>query len=316
MRFFLLIKIIFSLLLFTFVVLKLDRHVISHIFNTTNGIKALVLGVSMLLLQVLISGFRLSMVLKLYDIQLDFLTSIRSCFVGNFFSQTMISFLGGDAVRIWYLKRRSIITKTVVSAIFLDRVIGFIALIFLFLLLFPSLMSINMLSSMRYGVMLLLAGSVSAVAIFFLLALLSRWPKELIFQKTLDIFIELCSSARHLFFSFRNSAVIFLLSLGIQLLNIIIIYHIFQCYNVELSFYWCSVLAVPALLISMLPISIAGWGVRETAMVMGFSLVGIPADKILSVSIIFGLALFFAGLPGLFIFLFERKQPRAHVSEP
>ncbi len=54
----------------------------------------------------------------------------------------------------------------------------------------------------------------------------------------------------------------------------------------------------PALLVTTLPISIAGWGVREGAMVAAFSLVGVPVEGALVLSILFGLLILLISLPG------------------
>ena len=60
----------------------------------------------------------------------------------------------------------------------------------------------------------------------------------------------------------------------------------------------CIVLFPPALLVTTLPISIAGWGVRELAMVAVFALVGVPADGASVLSILFGLLDALISLPG------------------
>jgi hypothetical protein len=63
-------------------------------------------------------------------------------------------------------------------------------------------------------------------------------------------------------------------------------------------------------LLSMLPISFAGWGLREGAMVVAFRLAGVPADAALGASILFGLCLFAASLPGLAAWLnLPRRAP-------
>lgn len=48
----------------------------------------------------------------------------------------------------------------------------------------------------------------------------------------------------------------------------------------------------------MIPISIAGWGVREGAMVVGLGLVGVSSSTALSVSLLFGGVLVVVGLLG------------------
>ncbi|MBE9556580.1 MAG: flippase-like domain-containing protein, partial [Proteobacteria bacterium] len=60
-----------------------------------------------------------------------------------------------------------------------------------------------------------------------------------------------------------------------------------------------SLVLVPAvILLSTVPVSIGGWGLREGLMVVALGLAGVPADAALSVSILFGLAMIVAGLPG------------------
>lgn len=45
-------------------------------------------------------------------------------------------------------------------------------------------------------------------------------------------------------------------------------------------------------------VSNGGWGLREGLMVVALGLAGVPPDAALSVSILFGLAMIVAGLPG------------------
>src|SRR5258708_5775448 len=75
---------------------------------------------------------------------------------------------------------------------------------------------------------------------------------------------------------------------------------------------WCAVLAAaapfgftpsllmipPIMLISTIPISIAGWGVRETALILAFGYAGLPASDALIVSILFGTVMFAFGVAG------------------
>jgi hypothetical protein len=63
------------------------------------------------------------------------------------------------------------------------------------------------------------------------------------------------------------------------------------------------VLVPPVILIMTLPISIAGWGVRETAMVTAFGFVGIDGDSAIVLSIIFGIVTMVTALPGGLVFL-------------
>jgi Lysylphosphatidylglycerol synthase TM region len=45
---------------------------------------------------------------------------------------------------------------------------------------------------------------------------------------------------------------------------------------------WSLVLVPPVILVMTVPVSIAGWGVRETAMVVAFGFVGVSGDSALA----------------------------------
>jgi glycosyltransferase 2 family protein len=77
--------------------------------------------------------------------------------------------------------------------------------------------------------------------------------------------------------------------------------------NIHVSAFDCMVLIPPVTLIMILPVSIAGWGVRETAMVTAFGYVGVPGDSALALSILFGLVSLAASLPGGLCFLAARE---------
>ena len=84
-----------------------------------------------------------------------------------------------------------------------------------------------------------------------------------------------------------------------HLLNVAAIAAIAYSIGVHASLLALTGAALPALLLSMLPISLAGWGVREAAMVTGMGLLGVPAGLALTTSVAFGISMIIASLPGL-----------------
>jgi hypothetical protein len=63
----------------------------------------------------------------------------------------------------------------------------------------------------------------------------------------------------------------------------------------------------PVILLTLLPLSFAGWGIREGAMIGIFALIGAPEAPVLALSIIYGLTLIAASLPGLWFFAHDRQ---------
>jgi hypothetical protein len=64
----------------------------------------------------------------------------------------------------------------------------------------------------------------------------------------------------------------------------------------------------PALVLTVIPISIAGWGVREGALVGLFSLIGADRTVVLMMSVMYGILLILVSLPGLVVFLRGRRR--------
>jgi len=71
----------------------------------------------------------------------------------------------------------------------------------------------------------------------------------------------------------------------------------------------------PVVLITSLPISIGGWGVRETAMIAVFGLVGVPSSAALVLSVQLGLLTMVVSTPGLLLrFMLKPKDGAAATS--
>ena len=78
----------------------------------------------------------------------------------------------------------------------------------------------------------------------------------------------------------------------------------------ELSLKWTGVVIVMPLvtLIMVIPISIAGWGIREGAMVVGLGYLGVIPESALALSVLYGLLLLTIALPGGLIWLVRDSQ--------
>ena len=71
----------------------------------------------------------------------------------------------------------------------------------------------------------------------------------------------------------------------------------------QLSVTDAGILIPPVVLLTAVPISISGWGVREGAMVACLGLAGVPSEQALSVSLLLGAISVIIGLVGGAIWL-------------
>src|SRR5205085_9680718 len=77
----------------------------------------------------------------------------------------------------------------------------------------------------------------------------------------------------------------------------------------------------PIMLITMMPISIAGWGVREATMMVAFGYAGLAQTDGTVVSILFGAVYFIAGGLGGLVWIFSAEKTAAptqfvHLDNP
>ena len=69
-----------------------------------------------------------------------------------------------------------------------------------------------------------------------------------------------------------------------------------------------------ALLIAMVPISLAGWGVREVVFIQAFSLAGVAPSHALALSLLYGFVGLVTGLFGGAVWLAEQKTARQPIA--
>ncbi len=99
----------------------------------------------------------------------------------------------------------------------------------------------------------------------------------------------------------------FALATVTHFMNVFIFFLIGRDLAMGLSIGHWFLIVPPALLISMLPISAGGWGIREASFVIGLASFGIRPEEAIIPPIIFGLGVLAVTLPGGVIWLANRK---------
>ena len=94
-----------------------------------------------------------------------------------------------------------------------------------------------------------------------------------------------------------------LLSLLIHLMTAAVAWSAARAVAAQLSYLDALLLVLPVMLIVTIPISIAGWGVRESALVLAFFYAGLPESDGLLVSVLMGGAMFAVGIIGGLVWL-------------
>jgi uncharacterized protein (TIRG00374 family) len=226
--------------------------------------------------------------------------------IGWFFNQTLPSTIGGDAVRI-FLAWRTGITKTgAIHGIVLDRLMGlFVVLALATLFLPPLLAGLGADFQKWFLVAFIIAGYAGYIVLF---AMTGMFGERLDNFRLARLARALSRDARATLLSWSPGGIILVISVVLQTVQIASVYVIAVALGLDVSFA-AIMIALPAvLLVSSLPISLAGWGVREQSMVLTLGAVGVAATDALAISVLLGLSWIVIGLPGALVWLGYRRQ--------
>jgi uncharacterized membrane protein YbhN (UPF0104 family) len=267
---------------------------------------AVMAALGILMVQLVLSSFRLKELLRQLGRDCGLPSLLDICWIGSFFSQTLISFVGGDAMRVWRMVRFKIPVALATQAVLLDRLAGFGGIVVVLLATIPFLVPLLQSLEMEIG-LLLIAGGV--LGFLFSVLALRRLPEQFTRYRIVAVLADFVARGIYIARSGRGAAIVVGLSVLIQFANVLVLYILARGLSINLGFGMFLIFMPTVLFLSMLPISIAGWGVREGAMVGALAVVGVPAHQSLALSICFGLALVFISLPGGLIWFLSRRQP-------
>lgn len=266
----------------------------------------IVLGLVPFAVQLVFGAERWRIVCSRLAVSLRFTVALQIVFIGTFFNQTLPSAVGGDAMRIWLLVRDRVALGKAVSTVLCDRVLALVVLLALSAATLPLFYRQVADPHARYGVTIVLALGLTGFAVFLLLGpQLAAWLRLWKISRPLG---ELADDFHHLFTAPSVAIVLATWSLTIHLLTVMAVWLIAELLGIGVSLFDCLIVVPPVVLITMLPVSIAGWGLREGAMVVGFGLVGVGSSDALAISICYGLAAVLVSLPGGLLWLWNRQS--------
>jgi glycosyltransferase 2 family protein len=248
-----------------------------------------------------VSAYRWQMIMQNLGFGQGFAFYWHSYFKGAFFNQGLPTSIGGDAVRMLDVAKQGFRKRDALYGVMVDRIIGLGALMSLTLLAY--LLSPDLLPKQvhRPILMIISLGAVGFFGIFLIkyFTWLNRFPK-------LEI-ISIIAQRLHLALSSQRVLLV-VASLLIPFLALLGFFATGWALGLEYSLMIYFALVPPALVLTVIPISVAGWGVREGALVGLFSLIGADKTAVLMMSLLYGLTLIVVSLPGLVTYLKGRHH--------
>lgn len=283
------------------------QQALMQLGNLTQGWMFLIVGA--FYAQLAIAAMRFREFLQVYGVGYGFAQSVDATLIGYFFSQTFISFVGGDAMRVARTSRSGVPIKIVAKAVILDRTSGFASQVALMLLVLPFALPRITDPAMRYSLVLLVGGALAG-GLAVLVA--TRLPGAIRKFRIFDIIADVAGRVLRRITTRRGLTAFFGYSLLIALCNSLLYFFIASALGSNLPLVDCLVLLPPVFFMSMLPISVSGWGIREGTTIVALGIAGVPAPEALAISVAYGVSLILISLPGGVLWLFfARKRPVA-----
>ena len=293
----LLLKLLISILLIWYLLRKVDLADVWDKMLSADPL-LLILSALVILAQFVICSFRWGAIIRAIAIPVWFLGTLKIVFIGAFFNQLLPSSVGGDAVRIYKIRSMGLSTARAINSVFLERAIVVAVLVLLVLAIQPFFLP--QIDQEARGLVLLSLGLVTVAMVVGLVALifLDQLPTTMHRWRLISWLVLLGADARSVLLNAHSA----LPALGwtvVGHVNITLaVYFLALSLDLNVTMIDCLALFLPVSLIAIIPISIAGWGIRENAMVVAFGMIGVSDMGATALSLIFGIMIVVTSIPG------------------
>jgi uncharacterized protein (TIRG00374 family) len=232
---------------------------------------------------------------------LAFNSALQITFIGTFFNQVLPSTVGGLGARIWLFARKGAGWAKATYSVLVDRVVGLVVLALIVIACLPYTFTLIADSIARAVLLVIGFGTVAGAALVLVIGLqfrqfFNRWTFTRHLSSALNIVAAVGKSP-------RSATIVLACSVAIHLLTVAAAWCCVKAVAAPVSFAQVLFLIPPVILISSMPLSIAGWGVRESSTIMAFAYAGLSQSDGLIVSILFGMASFVVGVVGGIIWI-------------
>lgn len=217
--------------------------------------------------------------------------------IGSFFNNVLPGVIGGDAFRIYYLYKDTDRPHLSIGSVFGDRYTGFAGLLLLGVIVLPFGMRIEGVGEV---------GKILPVALvaFVVGSLLFVWFRIGRGFRTLGLFYEYFSA---LLRNFRLLSKTIGISILIQIFGIVSVYFIAKGVGDHIKLIDLCIILPLVIMITTIPVSISGLGIREGAFVFLFGKVGVAPEIATSISLAWFFSYAVGSLPGLYYYMRWRK---------
>ena len=259
--------------------------------------------------------------LKAQGNSVPFLNLLEVYVIGSFWGTFLPSSIGMDVVRIYGLSKYLNNGVDPASSMFVARLAGFVILIGFALA--AAIPLGNLLENTHLFIWIVILFIIFMASIILVLSPFIQRLFYYIFEKlhlySVKTYVEKLYVSIYQFSKYKMPMIrMFAVTIVFQILGIYIIFLVGKSLNINVVLTYYFLLIPIIMVITLIPISIAGIGVREGSFVYFFSLIGLTATKSLSLSLMIFFQWLLLALIGAAVYLivgFNRTKKGIETSE-
>ncbi len=310
--------------LFTLAKIAVTVGLIAYVFSTVN-LKAvaaslaaanpwlILLALAFYLLAITINGMKWNVLLQAQEVRVPFRAVMQFMFVGFFFNSILPANIGGDVMRGYGMARYTDRTADAAVSVVVDRIIGLLAYMStaaVTAIVVVRLMNHSDLQWLSNLAFLVLAGIAMALAVMLSrrlrmqVARIFRWGPLARLAPMYDGVSTALDAYR---FRYRALFIAFLYGLAGLMAANIVNWLLFEALGGGVPFVDVMLFNPLIALVLLVPISVGGHGVIQGAYPFFYTLLGVPREQAVAVSVLMSFIIIVGSLPGGVLWLRIRR---------
>ncbi len=306
------IRIVLTLLFLYFVFRKIEFSLLKDAFISSDKIM-LIWAFILFMVNTVLMTLRISTLFKVFPQKLSFLKVLRYYLIGIFFNQALPTAVGGDAVKGYKLGKAVNDVPSGLLITFIDRLLGLLTML---VYLFVAILIGG--TSYLKGNSLYLLGGFGVICIVLTITIFSTRLSGMVYRiffKPLEDkikFLHRIKESYRFFLKTKDQKKLYYIALAYsfaaQLILIVAVSFLAAGLGITLTLEVYFIVMPIIFVISMIPISVGGFGVREQAFVSLLALYGIGRVPALALALLYVGLYILMCIPGGVLYLFGEKE--------
>ena len=306
------LKVVISLALIVYLFSRVDLAEVGSVLASAQP-GYLLLALLLYLAAIVLNAVRWQVLLRAQRIAVPLRALLEYTFIGIFFNNFLPANVGGDVMRGYGLARYTDRGAEAAVSVLVDRIVGLMA--FMTSAVVAALIAVRTTGQTNLRQFALAAAITLGVVGLGFLFLLSRrlraWLERLFRWRPLERLAPLYRRLSDAFDAYRHStsalALAFVIGLVMVFLTNFVNWFLAEALGGGISLLHICLFNPLIALVLLIPISIGGLGLNQSAYVFFFGLVGVPERLALAVSLLLQFIIYVSSLPGGVLWWRDRR---------